>query len=53
MQISLTLSIIITVVVAAAAAVLAFLAGVAHRKKTAEFTIGSAEQEAKRIVSEA
>ena len=53
MQISLTLSIIITVVVAVIAAVVAFLAGVANRKKTAEFTIGSAEQEAKRIVSEA
>ena len=38
---------------AAAAGAVCFLAGVAHRKKTAEFTIGSAEQEAKRIVSEA
>lgn len=38
---------------AAAAGAVCFLAGVAHRRKTAEFTIGSAEQEAKRIVSEA
>ena len=34
-------------------AAIAFFAGVAHRKKTAEFAIHSAEDEAKRIVSEA
>ena len=45
--------ILIAVLVAAAAGVLAFLAGVAHRKKEAEAAIGSAEQEAKRIVSDA
>ena len=33
--------------------VIAFLAGVSHRKRIAETEIGSAEQEAKRIVSEA
>ena len=33
--------------------VIAFIAGVAHRKKIAETEIGSAEQEAKRIVSHA
>lgn len=33
--------------------VIAFIAGVAHRKKIAETEIGSAEQEAKRIVSDA
>ena len=32
---------------------IAFFAGVSHRKKVAELQIGSAEQEAKRIVSEA
>ena len=33
--------------------IIAFLAGVSHRKRIAESEIGSAEQEAKRIVSEA
>lgn len=53
MKISLTTCIIITVIFAAIVGVLAFLAGIAHRKKNAEFAIGSAEQEAKRIVSDA
>ena len=41
------------VVVAAGAAFAAFLAGSAHRKKTAENAIGSAEEEAKRMMHEA
>ena len=43
----------ITVVCAVIVGVLSFLAGIIHRKKTAEYTIGSAEQEAKRIISDA
>ncbi|MBS6859434.1 MAG: ribonuclease Y [Clostridiales bacterium] len=49
----MVVTVVIAIVCAAAAGAVCFLAGVAHRKKTAEFTIGSAEQEAKRIVSEA
>lgn len=45
--------IIIAVICVIISAAVAFAAGMAHRKKTAEFTIGSAEQEAKRIVSDA
>ena len=52
-QVSLWLCVLIAVLVAAACAVVAFLAGISHRKKEAEATIGSAEQEAKRIVSDA
>ena len=47
------LCVLIAVLAAAACAVVAFLAGVNHRKREAEATIGSAEQEAKRIVSDA
>ena len=43
----------IAVVCAAVAGAVCFVIGGIHRKKTAEFTIGSAEQEAKRIVSDA
>ncbi len=53
MDVPVWVCILIAVLVAAAAGVLAFLAGVAHRKKEAEAAIGSAEQEAKRIVSDA
>ena len=41
------------VVGALVAGVIAFKAGVSHRKKTAEAAIGSAEAEAERIVSDA
>ena len=44
---------IIAVVCAVAAGVVCFFIGIAHRKKQAELAMGSAEQEAKRIVSEA
>lgn len=53
MNVPVWVCILIAVLAAAAAGVVAFLAGVAHRKKQAEAAIGSAEQEAKRIVSDA
>mgnify|MGYP003559881470 CR=1 FL=1 len=40
-------------VVAILAAVVGFISGSAHRRKSAEATIGSAEEEAKRILSDA
>ncbi|MEF2794341.1 MAG: ribonuclease Y [Hydrogeniiclostridium sp.] len=52
-MVPIVVTVVIAIVCAAAAGAVCFLAGVAHRRKTAEFTIGSAEQEAKRIVSEA
>lgn len=45
--------IVLIIVAAAIAGAVAFIAGVAHRKKIAESEIGSAEQEAKRIISDA
>ena len=52
-----TTSIIVTVVVAVVAAavfgVIGFLLGGAHRKKVAEAAIGSATEEAARIVNQA
>lgn len=53
MNVPVWVCILIAVLVAAVAGVLAFLSGVAYRKKQAEAEIGSAEQEAKRIVSDA
>lgn len=44
---------IIAVVCAVSAGVVCFFVGIAHRKKQAELAMGSAEQEAKRIISEA
>ncbi len=44
---------IIAVLSAAVAGIVAFFAGINHRKKSAELSIGSAESEAKRIVSDA
>ena len=52
-QVPLWLCIVIALLLAIICGVIAFLAGVSHRKKIAEATIGSAEQEAKRIVSDA
>ena len=52
-QVPIWLCVLIAVLAAAASAVVAFLAGVNHRKREAESAIGSAEQEAKRIVSDA
>ena len=53
MEINIFVFIAIIVGCIAVAGIIAFLAGVSHRKKAAEATIGSAEQEAKRIVSDA
>lgn len=52
-QVNLIITIIIAVLAAAAAGGVLFFVGVNHRKKIAEATIGSAEQEAERIVKEA
>ncbi|MDE7390121.1 MAG: ribonuclease Y [Lachnospiraceae bacterium] len=49
----LWLAILLIVLVGITSGIAAFLAGVNHRKKIAEAEIGSAEQEAKRIVDEA
>ena len=49
----LYLAIIIAVVAAAAAGVIMFKVGVNHRKKIAEAAVGSAEEEAARIVDDA
>ncbi len=46
-------TIIVTVVAAVVFAVIGFVAGSAHRKKTAEALIGSANEEATRIVNQA
>lgn len=53
MKISIVVAIIIAVILAAAAGVICFFLGVSHRKKVAEKAIGDAEEEAKRIVSNA
>lgn len=47
------LSIILMISAGVVSGVLAFLGGVSHRKRAAELEIGSAEQEARRIVNEA
>ena len=49
----LWLAILLIVIAVVVCGVGGFLAGVSHRKKIAEMEIGSAEQEAKRIVSDA
>ena len=49
----LWLCLLLIVIVAVFAAVVAFAAGIAHRKKIAEAVIGSAEEESKRIVNDA
>ena len=53
MNVPVWVCILIAVLAAAAAGFVAFAAGVSYRKKQAEAAIGSAEQEAKRIVSDA
>ncbi len=53
MTVPLITCIVIAIVCAVVAGVASFFAGVDHRKKSAEYTIGSAEQEAKRIISDA
>lgn len=53
MEMQIWLAILLIVLAAIVSGVASFLAGVSHRKKIAETEIGSAEQEAKRIVDEA
>lgn len=53
MTINIITCIIITLACAIITGIVAFLGGIAHRKREAELTIGSAEQEAKRIVGDA
>lgn len=53
MEMQTWLAILLIVLAAVISGVACFLAGVSHRKKIAEAEIGSAEQEAKRIVDEA
>ena len=53
MDISITIAIIIAVVAAVISGVACFFLGSAHRRKVAEKAIGSATEEAKRIVSNA
>jgi conserved hypothetical protein YmdA/YtgF len=52
-NVPLWLTIVIAAVLAVIAGVVAFISGVTHRKNTAEAAIGSAEQESKRILSDA
>ena len=47
------LTIVVAVVAAVVCGVVCFFAGSAHRRKTAEAKLGSAEEEAKRIVNDA
>ena len=51
--ISVLACILIAVGCAIAAGIIAFFVGIAYRKKSAETAMGSAEQEAKRIVGDA
>ena len=53
MSVPLWLCLIIALGCAVIFGIVAFFAGIGHRKKVAESVIGSAEQEAKRIVSDA
>ena len=53
MNVPIWIAILLIVLFSIISGVAAFLAGVAHRKKIAESEIGSAEQEAKRLLSEA
>ena len=52
-QVPIWLCILIAVLAAAVCGAVAFFAGVNHRKREAEAAIGSAEDEAKRIISNA
>ncbi len=52
-QIAVWLCIVIAILAAAAAGTAAFFLGMTYRKNKADSEIGSAEQEAKRIVADA
>ncbi len=51
--IAIIICIAVSLIIVAAVGVIAFIAGSSHRKKTAEAVIGSAENEAKKILEEA
>ena len=51
-MVSPVIAAVIAVVAGVVAAAIAFFAGVSYRRKTAEAKIGSAEEEAKRIINE-
>ena len=51
--IAIIICVVVGLVIAAVVGVIAFMAGSSHRKKSAEATIGSAEEEAKKIIEEA
>jgi len=53
LQVNLMTCILIALVCAAIAGIVCFFLGSQHRRKTAEYTIGSAEEEAKRIINDA
>ena len=50
--IAIIICVVVGLVIAAVVGVIAFMAGSSHRKKSAEATIGSAEEEAKKIIEE-
>ena len=50
---SVWITVLAVLVCAVVSGVVCFFAGVSHRKKTAEQKIGSAEEEAKRLVNDA
>lgn len=52
-MVSPVIAAVIAVVAGAVAAAIAFFAGVSYRRKTAEAKIGSAEEEAKRLINDA
>lgn len=52
-QVPIWVCVLIAVLAAAVCGAVAFFAGVNHRKREAEAAIGSAEDEAKRIISNA
>lgn len=52
-MISTSIAIIIAIIAALAAGIVAFFIGVAHRKRTSEATIGSAEEQATKILNDA
>ena len=52
-MVSPVIAAVIAVVAGVAAAAIAFFAGVSYRRKTAEAKIGSAEEEAKRLINDA
>ena len=51
--IAIIICVVVGLVIAAVVGVIAFMAGSSHRKKSAEATIGSAEEEAKKIIEDA